>query len=148
MYLHSYLMLHSFHAQDLPVDQTILFKFILKISKGVVEWQPGADRVLQTWETKNTIVIYEDWEKNELQNIIEEEICLGQTNNCTVDGKNQIGSEISDVAAIPNEKEREKSSTTMKDTGHNLVPVATQSSIGELSLNKDTDDGNSNDVRA
>ena len=36
-------------------------------------WQPGADRVFQTWETKNTITVSEDWENAELQIVSEEE---------------------------------------------------------------------------
>ncbi|KAF5195114.1 Phosphoglucan, water dikinase protein [Thalictrum thalictroides] len=57
---------------DLPVGQSIHFKFILKNAKEELFWQPGADRVLQTWETKNTIVVLEDWENAEIQNIAEE----------------------------------------------------------------------------
>ncbi|KAF5183369.1 Carbohydrate-binding-like fold [Thalictrum thalictroides] len=56
---------------DLPVGQSIHFKFILKNAKEELFWQPGTDRVLQTWETKNTIVVL-DWENAEIQNKPEE----------------------------------------------------------------------------
>ncbi|PIA32169.1 hypothetical protein AQUCO_04500042v1 [Aquilegia coerulea] len=57
---------------DLPIGRSIHFKFILKNAREELFWQPGADRVLQTWETKNTIVVLEDWENAEIQKITEE----------------------------------------------------------------------------
>ncbi|XP_077215358.1 uncharacterized protein LOC143849936 isoform X2 [Tasmannia lanceolata] len=65
---------------DIPVGKTIQFKFILKGIRGEIEWQPGPDRILQPWETKNTIIIFEDWENAELQKITEESIAK-QTEN-------------------------------------------------------------------
>lgn len=35
-------------------------------------WQPGPDRIFQTWETENTITVFEDWGDAELQKITEE----------------------------------------------------------------------------
>ncbi|PON92647.1 Glycoside hydrolase [Trema orientale] len=58
---------------DMPVGKSIPFKFILKDSTGEILWQPGPDRVFQTWETKNTITVFEDWENAERQIITEEE---------------------------------------------------------------------------
>ncbi|OMO84331.1 Carbohydrate binding module family 20 [Corchorus capsularis] len=57
---------------DLPVDLSIHFKLILKQSSGDLLWQPGPDRTFQTWETKNTLVVTEDWENAEAQKITEE----------------------------------------------------------------------------
>ncbi|KAK9168165.1 hypothetical protein Syun_000305 [Stephania yunnanensis] len=59
---------------DVPVGKSIQFKFILKGATGKIVWQPGPDRVLQTWETKNLIVVSEDWENAEIQKIMEEEL--------------------------------------------------------------------------
>ncbi|KAL5710352.1 hypothetical protein ACHQM5_020925 [Ranunculus cassubicifolius] len=56
---------------DFPVGKSIRFKFILKGPTEQVLWQPGPDRMFETWETKNTIVISEDWENPETQNITE-----------------------------------------------------------------------------
>ncbi|XP_011047441.1 PREDICTED: uncharacterized protein LOC105141784 [Populus euphratica] len=58
---------------DIPVEKSIQFKFILKGIAEKIFWQPGPDRILQTWETSNTIVVCEDWEDAALQKITEEE---------------------------------------------------------------------------
>ncbi|CAA6655138.1 unnamed protein product [Spirodela intermedia] len=59
---------------DLPVGKEIKFKFILRELSGGIKWQPGPDRVLQTWETINTIVVTHDWENAEDQIISEERL--------------------------------------------------------------------------
>lgn len=41
-------------------------------------WQPGPDRILKTWETKNTIVVSEDWEDAAFQQVIEEGPIAGE----------------------------------------------------------------------
>ncbi|KAK1256694.1 hypothetical protein QJS04_geneDACA024378 [Acorus gramineus] len=56
---------------DIPVGKEIHFKFILRGRTGEILWQPGPDRVLQTWETENTIVVSEDWDDSGLQRIAE-----------------------------------------------------------------------------
>ena len=78
-----------FH-QDIPVGKSIQFKFILRGLSGEVYWQPGPDRIMQTWETTNTIIVSEDWENAESQKIIEEplaEVVLSSenefANNCS-----------------------------------------------------------------
>ncbi|KDP24469.1 hypothetical protein JCGZ_25033 [Jatropha curcas] len=58
---------------DIPIGKSIEFKFILKQITGEVLWQPGPDRILKTWETKNTIVLLEDWEDYALQELLEDE---------------------------------------------------------------------------
>ncbi|KAJ6865251.1 hypothetical protein NC651_035733 [Populus alba x Populus x berolinensis] len=58
---------------DIPVGKSIQFKFILKGIAEKIFWQRGPDRILQTWETSNTIVVWEDWEDAALQKITEEE---------------------------------------------------------------------------
>ncbi|KAF8397310.1 hypothetical protein HHK36_016223 [Tetracentron sinense] len=57
---------------DIPIGKSILFKFMLKGITGEISWQPGPDRVFQTWETKNMIIVMEDWENAEVQKITEE----------------------------------------------------------------------------
>jgi hypothetical protein len=66
-------------VQDMPAGKSILYKFILKGKEGDIIWQPGSDRVIQTWETMNRIIVLEDWENAELQKIIEEDT-LSQPN--------------------------------------------------------------------
>ncbi|XP_057498879.1 uncharacterized protein LOC130783326 [Actinidia eriantha] len=58
---------------DIPIGKSIQYKFILKGKTGNILWQPGPDRILQTWETNNTISVSADWDNSELQMIIEEE---------------------------------------------------------------------------
>ncbi|XP_028072124.1 uncharacterized protein LOC114274409 isoform X4 [Camellia sinensis] len=59
--------------QDIPIGKSIQFKFILKGSTGNILWQPGPNRILETWETKNTVLVSENWDYNELRMLIEEE---------------------------------------------------------------------------
>ncbi|KAI3992633.1 hypothetical protein MKX01_007955 [Papaver californicum] len=58
---------------DVPIDKAFQFKFILKDPTGAVKWQPGPNRVFQTWETNKTIVVFQDWDVVGLQMISEEE---------------------------------------------------------------------------
>lgn len=59
---------------DVPIEKCIKFKIILKQGPENIIWQPGPDRILQTWETENTITISEDWESADCQKILEEPI--------------------------------------------------------------------------
>ncbi|XP_068311574.1 uncharacterized protein [Pyrus communis] len=59
---------------NVPTGIAIQCKFILKKDTGDVLWQPGPDRILHTWRTKNTISIDEDWKDYELQKISEVQI--------------------------------------------------------------------------
>ncbi|CAK8574863.1 unnamed protein product [Lathyrus sativus] len=58
---------------DMPAGKSVQYKFILKGIEGDIIWQPGLDRVIQTWETMNRIIVSEDWENAELQKVIEED---------------------------------------------------------------------------
>ncbi|KAF9680028.1 hypothetical protein SADUNF_Sadunf06G0077500 [Salix dunnii] len=69
---------------DIPVGKSFQFKFILKGIGGKICWQPGPDRILQTWETDNTIVVWEDWEDAALQKVTEEEPSVDGTEEPTV----------------------------------------------------------------
>ncbi|KAM2566838.1 hypothetical protein TB1_009290 [Malus domestica] len=69
---------------DIPVGKLIQFKFILKESTGNISWQPGPDRIFQTWETRNRITVSEDWADAELQKIIEEDRVSNQSDGSNV----------------------------------------------------------------
>ncbi|XP_015088740.1 uncharacterized protein LOC107031782 [Solanum pennellii] len=58
---------------DIPSGKTISYKFIMTVGDETILWQQGPDRILQTWETKKTITVSEDWDNAELQTIVEEE---------------------------------------------------------------------------
>lgn len=49
------------------------YKFILKGGDDTISWQPGPDRILQTWETGKIITVCEDWDNAELQTITDED---------------------------------------------------------------------------
>jgi hypothetical protein len=56
-------------------------------------WQPGPDRIFQTWETRNSITVCEDWDNAELQKIIEEEQFADQNEQLTVNAEMLIVAE-------------------------------------------------------
>ncbi|KAL3536504.1 hypothetical protein ACH5RR_004965 [Cinchona calisaya] len=58
---------------DIPCDKVMKYKFILKSGDDTILWQPGPDRILQTWETGKTITVCEDWDNAALQTIVEED---------------------------------------------------------------------------
>lgn len=66
------------------MGKSICFKFILKEITGNILWQPGPDRTIQTWETRNTITILEDWDDAEYKKIIEEEPMANQNGDPAV----------------------------------------------------------------
>ncbi|KHN47425.1 Phosphoglucan, water dikinase, chloroplastic [Glycine soja] len=81
---------------DMPAGQTFQYKFILKGEGGDIIWQPGSDRLIHTWETKNRIVVLEDWENVELQKITEEDQ-LAEPNE-----EPQVGFEVPTLAEFLN----------------------------------------------
>ncbi|XP_047975638.1 uncharacterized protein LOC125218082 [Salvia hispanica] len=58
---------------DVPCGKVISYKFVLEEMAGAVMWQPGPDRVLETWDTGKTISVSEDWDSPDFQNVVEEE---------------------------------------------------------------------------
>lgn len=58
---------------ELPIEEPIKFKFILRVKSGQILWQPGSDRILHLWETNNTICVLENWENTGLRRVGEEE---------------------------------------------------------------------------
>lgn len=78
---------------DIPVDKSIQFKLILKGTTGYLFWQPGPDRILRTWETKNTITVYEVWENADCQKIIEEEPAANKNKETTINSEMLIVTE-------------------------------------------------------
>lgn len=57
---------------DVPIGKCIKFKIILKEGPENITWQPGPDRILQTWETDNTLTICEDWDSADCHKILED----------------------------------------------------------------------------
>ncbi|KAM7257076.1 hypothetical protein ACFE04_012817 [Oxalis oulophora] len=63
---------------ELPIDEPVQFKFILKDIEGDYVWQPGPDRVIKAWETEETITVCEDWENAEHQKIFDDNSLIFQ----------------------------------------------------------------------
>ncbi|XP_041022987.1 uncharacterized protein LOC121264024 isoform X2 [Juglans microcarpa x Juglans regia] len=78
---------------DIPAGKAVKFKFVLKEITGNIVWQPGPDRIFQTWETENMITVCEDWDNAEFQKIIEEEQLADPNEHSMVDSEMMIASE-------------------------------------------------------
>ncbi|XP_040379726.1 uncharacterized protein LOC102708247 isoform X2 [Oryza brachyantha] len=64
---------HDWTAEkDLPANSLIEYKFVLQDLSGRLHWHNGPNRSIQTGQTTNTLVVYEDW-GNANNQIIEEE---------------------------------------------------------------------------
>lgn len=82
----NYSMVVSFWLfQDFPCGKSINYKFILKGAGNAILWQPGPDRVLDVWETSNTVTVCEDWDNIELRKIMEEELLAGERGESPTD---------------------------------------------------------------
>lgn len=72
----------------------IKYKFIHRGNNGAILWQPGTDRLLQTWETEKIISVSEDWDNPDLQNIVEEdfvdEVSLIDSKTLVEEGDNAV----------------------------------------------------------
>ncbi|XP_062095252.1 uncharacterized protein LOC133801120 [Humulus lupulus] len=89
---------------DIPVGKSIHFKFILKDSNGEVLWQPGPDRVFQTWETNNAIIVSEDWENTELQIVTEEdEVSIQNAAENLTHPQEELVSDVNNESTIAND---------------------------------------------
>ncbi|KAL0316392.1 UNVERIFIED_CONTAM: hypothetical protein Sradi_5517400 [Sesamum radiatum] len=69
---------------EIPSGKALTYKFILKGDTGTISWQPGPDRILETWDTDKTITVFEDWDNPELQNIVEEELVADLPQNSSI----------------------------------------------------------------
>lgn len=87
---------HVWSAEmDMPVGQSVSFKFILQSSTGKVMWQPGSDRYLTTWQSANGITVCEDWENVEDQKIMEENLLADQDEELTLHSSmNIVGEDL------------------------------------------------------
>ncbi|WVZ98776.1 hypothetical protein U9M48_044165, partial [Paspalum notatum var. saurae] len=89
--------------KDLPANELIEFKFLLRDSAGKLHWQNGPNRSFQTGETANTLVVFEDWDDVKNQKIEEQE------------GVEDIGIE---QAVVSDDSESRKGGTALEDELH------------------------------
>ncbi|XP_047309626.1 uncharacterized protein LOC124913046 [Impatiens glandulifera] len=102
---------------DIPVGETIQYKFLLKGDSSMdVIWQPGSDRIFKTWKCSNKIAVYEDWDDEFLQKIIEEEpVCINDESSMSL--SNSLPTVDANSVSIEEEtvKEMEKMRFESKD---------------------------------
>eukprot|EP00262_Sarcandra_glabra_P020057 TRINITY_DN7877_c0_g1_i1.p1 TRINITY_DN7877_c0_g1~~TRINITY_DN7877_c0_g1_i1.p1 ORF type:complete len:426 (+),score=71.97 TRINITY_DN7877_c0_g1_i1:118-1395(+) len=125
---------------DIPIGKSIQFKFLLKGITGEIEWQPDPDRVFQTWETKNTIIITEDWEDAEVQKITED--LIENTNEESTFSEIVVGINSSAVTEeIPSSIKKEET-INIGEGGPVLVPglAPTPTSTTEEGINSVTEE--------
>lgn len=77
------------------MGRSIQFKFILKSSSGSILWQPGPNRILKTWETGNSILVYEDWANSEDRKVMEEDqVASGHEDSTYNSGLKVVGEDL------------------------------------------------------
>lgn len=119
---------------DIPSGKTISYKFIMTVDDKTILWQQGPDRILQTWETKNTITVSEDWDNAELQTIVEEESGAEQSLVSTeiLIAENLVPPSVVDLEDNVNE---EKTNEVLATVAENITEVNEDVNTGR---NEDT----------
>ncbi|MQL73560.1 hypothetical protein Taro_005920 [Colocasia esculenta] len=91
---------HIWVADDveLPVGEEIKYKFILRSLLGKIKWQPGPDKVLQTCESADAIVVTGDWESEADEKTTEKEKVSEDSTAAGADGEGATESNQAEVA--------------------------------------------------
>ncbi|XP_026412560.1 uncharacterized protein LOC113308291 isoform X2 [Papaver somniferum] len=126
---------------DIPINKSIQFKFILKEPTGEVTWQPGPDRILKTWETDKTIIIFEDWDNVELQMVTEEEsTAKSYISQEVVGNSNKEDSTVNEEDSVVNSNTTEPTISSTTATEKMAYAEAEQNDIEKTSRSlKDED---------
>ncbi|KAG8085760.1 hypothetical protein GUJ93_ZPchr0010g7865 [Zizania palustris] len=127
---------HDWTAEeDLPANRLIEFKFLLQDLSGKLQWQNGPNRSIQTGETSNILVVYEDWGNVENQMIEEDdEVPVGMEEGVILDDGENRNDVISadELQLHDNQKIIHSESSTIEDD--KKATVATGASVqGESS---------------
>ncbi|ESW05909.1 hypothetical protein PHAVU_010G002900 [Phaseolus vulgaris] len=83
---------------DIPVGNSIQYKFILKGKEGDNFWQPGPDRFIHICETMERITVSEDWENADLQKISEDAPLAEPDKEPQIDS--EVDSNASEIKAV------------------------------------------------
>ncbi|TVU19624.1 hypothetical protein EJB05_35784, partial [Eragrostis curvula] len=96
--------------KDLLANKLIEFKFLLRDTSGKLQWQDGPNRSLQTGETVNTLVVYEDWGDVKNQKIAEEgEALIGMEDGVVSgDSESRKDNVIEDELQMDDDKDVER----------------------------------------
>uniref|UniRef100_A0A0E0L363 CBM20 domain-containing protein n=1 Tax=Oryza punctata TaxID=4537 RepID=A0A0E0L363_ORYPU len=112
--------------KDLPANRLIEYKFVLQDLSGKLHWQNGCNRSIQTGETANILVVYEDWDNANSQTIEEEgEVSVGME-----EGKVSVEME---EAVVPDDSESRDgiiAADELQVDGNQAV-IQNESSVGE-----------------
>ncbi|KAL2905989.1 hypothetical protein RDABS01_004699, partial [Bienertia sinuspersici] len=73
---------------ELPIENSIQYKLLLKRGTGEVLWKPDPDRSFQAWETDNVITVIEEWDSVEAQKIMSSHVGdMGSDKNNSAENK-------------------------------------------------------------
>uniref|UniRef100_A0A0D3G8A9 CBM20 domain-containing protein n=1 Tax=Oryza barthii TaxID=65489 RepID=A0A0D3G8A9_9ORYZ len=112
--------------KDLPANKLIEYKFVLQDLSGKLHWQNGRNRSVQTGETANILVIYEDWGNANSQTVEEE----GKVSIGMEEGKLSVGME---EAVVPDDSESRDDIIVADElqVDDNLAVMQNESSVRE-----------------
>uniref|UniRef100_A0A0E0PN83 CBM20 domain-containing protein n=1 Tax=Oryza rufipogon TaxID=4529 RepID=A0A0E0PN83_ORYRU len=112
--------------KDLPANKLIEYKFVLQDLSGKLHWQNGRNRSVQTGETANILVVYEDWGNANSQTVEEE----GKVSIGMEEGKLSVGME---EAVVPDDSESRDDIIVADElqVDDNLAVMQNESSVRE-----------------
>lgn len=124
------------------MEKCIKFKIIVKEDPENIIWQPGPDRILQTWETEKTLTISEDWDSADCQKISEDEITFNQIEESIINAEDitdpnkevhiDKSNTIQGAGSVSNVKE---SSVAISDEDINVTMLGSDGSMMKISTN-------------
>nr|CAB3465086.1 unnamed protein product [Digitaria exilis] len=116
--------------KDLPANKLIEFKFLLRDSSGKLHWQNGPNRIFQTGEATNRLVVYEDWNDVKKQKIEEEEIPYVGLEEPVVsdDGESRKDAVLEDKLPMDDTEEVKEDESVVAEEDEKSV-VATNASV-------------------
>ncbi|KAL6841464.1 hypothetical protein ACP4OV_028607 [Aristida adscensionis] len=102
--------------KDLPANEEIEFKFLLRDTSGKFHWQNGPNRSLRTTGTANTLVVYEDWGDVKNRQIAEGDTLFGPEEQVVSNDDESTQSVIlDDVLQVDDQDIQENESTLSED---------------------------------
>jgi hypothetical protein len=118
--------------KDLPANKPIEFKFLLQDTSGKLQWQSGPNRSLQTGESVDTLVVYEDWDDVKNQKIEEE----GETSMEDVvvsdDNESRKDNVVEDELRMDDDKEVDQGESIVAEEDEKSAFATNDSDQGEL----------------
>jgi hypothetical protein len=119
--------------QDLPANKLIEFKLLLQDTSGKLQWQCGPNRSLQTRETVDTLVVYEDWDDVKNQKIEEEGEASNGMKEAVVsdDNESRKAGVVEDGLGMDGNKEVEQDESIIAEEDEESTICTNDSILGE-----------------